>query len=229
MKTVAPLSLIVLLSVVLVADGQVYRNYGYRNPGYGGWWGGVGIYAGGIGTTPAESYARGQADVLRAQGQAYEAAARGAVSYEQARATYIENQERWHQIQMERQKQGEQARAEKQAADRAARERRQANQSPPTPQLALSDSQYDRASGTVHWPLLLGDARFNTNREELEQELLLRAHVGSTLDNDARIVATTDALIAQLKADIKTLPPTDYIEARKFLNALKNEVEQPAG
>jgi len=217
------------LAAAVAADAQfVNRNYGNHNYGYGGWWGGVGVNVGSIGVTPAESYARGQADVLRAQGEAYEAAARGAIDYEQARTTYMENQQRWHEIQLERQRMGEQQRAEKQAADRAQRERRKYNQ-PPKPAAELTDSQYDRATGTVHWPVLLSDSQFAMHREQLEQDLLMRAHVGPTSANDANILVETDALIAQLKSNIKNLPPTDYIEARKFLNLLKNEVQQPAG
>lgn len=230
MRRSTPLMLMIVLSGVVAADAQfVNRNYGNRNYGYGGWWGGVGVYAGNLGSTPAESYARGQADVLRAQGEAYEAAARGAISYEQARSKYIENQQLWHEMQLERQRMGEQKRAEKQAADRAARDRRNANQPTTTPVTALTDSQYDRVTGTVTWPVLLSDARFESLRKQLDEDLLLRAHVGATSENDEQIVKTTDALIAQLKADIKSLPPTDYIEARKFLNLLKNEVAHPAG
>ncbi|OYW13512.1 MAG: hypothetical protein B7Z55_16735, partial [Planctomycetales bacterium 12-60-4] len=193
-----------------------------------GWYGGFGpgYYTG---TTPAESYARGQAEMIRAQGEAYRAAAAGAIDYEQARASYMENQLRWHQIQLERRQMGEQERQEHYAAERAARERRNSSAEPPPAATSLSDSQYDRGTGTITWPEVLQANGFANGRTEVEELLKLRARTGNTNDVSEQIYDATSAMLTQLKQQVKSLPPTGYIEARKFLTLLMSEVQPPVG
>ncbi len=215
-----------VLGLAVVGDAQV-RRYGYRGGlGWGALYGGLG--AGYTGSTPAESYARGQAEMLRAQGDAYQAAAAGAIDYEQARGAYMENQKRWQEIQMERRKMGEQERQEHYAAQRAARDRRSVS-APPPAAMSLSDAQYDRGTGAISWPEVLQGDAFATGRAAIEELLKLKAHTGSTSDVNDRIYQSTSALLAQLKQQVKTLPPSGYIEARKFLTLLQSEVQPPVG
>lgn len=212
---------------VRFTPGTGFHNINVRYPG--AWWWGAGAFAPGYyaGTTPAESYAMGQAALIRAQGDAYRAAAAGAIDYEQARRTFMENQQRWHEITLQRRQMGEQQRAERAAADRAARERR-ALANPPSP-IAMSDAQYDPKTGEVTWPELLQTDQFLSQRQQLDELLKLRAHTGKTADVDEQILQSATAFRNDLKQKIRQLPPSDYIESRKFLDSLINDARSSLG
>lgn len=185
---------------------------------------GYGAYGG---TTAAQSYMQGQAEVIRAQGAAYQAAARGAVDYEQARAAYMENQQRWHEMQLQRQREAAASRDEYFAAQRAARERRQANQ-PSKVSDTLSDTVYNRATGEVVWPTLLQQDLFKDSREELGNLLRTKAHTGSVDNIDEQIVQAAAVLREQLRQQIRSVTPHDYIDARRFLDQLTDEIQAGA-
>lgn len=236
---VKPLSCVLLLSLawcvvaVLPADAQVTvgvrsGNRAAVRTGVGvglgmGWWGG-GWNPGYTGSTPAESYARGQAELIRAQGAAFQAAAAGAVDFEQARAAYLENKLRWQQVRDERQAMGQQRRAEEAAAQRAARERRAAANPPSPGQTGIPDVQYDEATGTVSWPEVLQGPDFATGRMALEDLFKVKAHTGGTSDVNQQILESATNLRTQLKSEVRNLPPSGYIEARRFLDQVVNSV-----
>ncbi|MDZ4685546.1 MAG: hypothetical protein SH850_10825, partial [Planctomycetaceae bacterium] len=192
----------------------------------GGWWGG--ISPGYTGSTPAESYARGMSEVIRAEGDAYEAATRGAINYEQARASYMENKLRWHEISLQRQQMGEQQRAQNAAAERAARERRQASNPEKPPEL-LSDGQYDRATGAVHWPELLATEAFADQRAKLDEALKVKSHTGENFQVNQQIINLTQDMQTRLKGRIRDVPSSTYLEARKFLDQLGREARMGLG
>jgi len=221
---------LVLVAFAMTADSQVVGVSGPRgNTAYGvgygtGWWGGGANFS----STPAEGYARGMSEVIRAQGDAYEAAARGAISYEQARASYQENKLRWHEISLQREQMGEQRRAEYAASQRAARERRQASNTQKPPEL-LSEGQYDRTAGTVHWPELLATDAFKDQRSKLEEALKVKAHTGENFQVNQQIVNLTQDMQTLLKGRIRDVPPSTYLEARKFLDQLAREARLGLG
>ena len=233
--------LLLVVGLAPLADAQINRggvnrggiysgNRGgvtFRYP-VAGWWGmnaAAGYYGGygNMGSTPAESYARGQAEMIRAQGEAYKNAAAGAIDYEQARAVYLENQQKWQQIQFERKQMGEQKRAEEQAAQRAARERRQAS-NPTPPPAEISDLQYEPSTGNVTWPELLQGDQFTNGRKTLEELFKVKAHTGGTSDVNEQIFDAASALRTQLKSQVRQVSPNDYIEARKFLDQVIDDV-----
>jgi hypothetical protein len=193
----------------------VRRPYGGWHP-YGNWWGGIN-YSGPIGVTPAESYARGQAETLRAQGEAYKNAAAGMVSYEQARSEYIKNQEQWLQLQAERRQYHDQ----KAAADRAQLQRRLA--APRPEPVRLTDAQFDRSQGTLEWPALLQAAAYEADRKQLEELVGVRHHTGDAGAVSEQIITLAKAMQTKLKGQIREVDPHQYLDARKFLDALVNE------
>lgn len=218
------------LGVILLAaaaDGQVNRPpvvvRGY--PG-AGWWGGVA--PGYTGTTPAESYARGMSEVIRARGDAYEAATRGAISYEQARASYLENQARWQEMHLQRKAMLEQQRQQQVLANRAANERRQSGPTSKPPEL-LSDVIYDRASGAVHWPEALAGEGFSQERVKLDEALKVRARTGDHAGVNQQIIDLTEQMQSRLKSRIREMPPANYLEAHKFLDQLAKEMQLGLG
>ena len=210
-----------LLTTVGLSAATAQVRVGVRRPyggyrGYGGWWGGLN-YSGNIGVTPAESYARGQAESLRAQGEAYKSVSEGMVSYEQARSEYIKNQEQWLQLQAERRQYHDQ----KAAADRAQLQRRLA--APRPEPVRLSDAQFDRSHGTLEWPALLQTPQFEADRKQLEELIAVRQRTGDTGNVSEQIINNAKALQTKLKAQIRDVDPHQYIDARKFLDALANE------
>jgi len=214
----------VILLAASASEGQ-YGNanfhWGYNTP-YGGWgWG----YSGPIGTTPAESYARGMADLTRARGEAYQAAARGAIDYEAARQTYIQNQKLWQQTMDERRRMGLAERNAYYEQKRASRDRYLQNRSRATTE-TLSASQYDPETGRISWPAGVADSAFEEDRQAVEQLLQMRAHTSANSMNAADIAQHCQNMLATMKSLITTIPAPDYIEARKFLEGLMAETQQ---
>lgn len=210
-----------------VVWSQIHRGpYGgvRRAYPYGGWWGGIN-YSGNIGVTPAESQARGYAEAVRAQGQAYENVARGMVDYEKARSAYIENQKQWQITAQERQDMGMAQREKYYASERAKRDRRNAMNSvvePPT----LPASQYDRATGHVEWPELLSAVDYADDRKAMEELLSVRAQTGGTTIINDRIYEAAKAMQTKLKAQIHDVTPQQYLESKKFLELLASEARR---
>jgi hypothetical protein len=192
----------------------------------------LGAYAYGQGwgsnfaSTPAEGYARGMADVIRAQGQAYESATRGAIAYEQARSAYIQNELLWQQTAQERQREGYARREQYYANQRALRDRRNAMADHEPPPAKLSAMQYDRATGLVKWPDALQTEPFSGDRKGLEDLLVTRAHTGESSAVDRRIHDSALQMQARLKGQIRDLPPQSYLDSRKFLDLLAAETRQ---
>lgn len=199
---------------------QVHRGpYGGVRRAYpGGWWGGLN-YSGNIGVTPAESQARGYAEAVRAQGEAYENISRGMVDYEKARSAYIENQKQWHETALQRQEMGMAQREKYYASERAKRERRE-SMTATTPPPQLSDSQYDRATGHIQWPELLQLADYADDRKAIEELLMVRAQTGGTSVVNDNIYAAAKALQVKIKSKIRDVTPQVYLESRKFLDLL---------
>ncbi len=229
-------TLLVIFGMATIADAQITfhpngnvgtaaRWWGFNTAanaylGYGGYGYGYGGYLGG---TPAESYARGQADLIRAQGMANQSNAAAAVNYEKARSQYLANEQQWLQIRAQRQAMGEQRRAEELAADRAARERRNAMQASQPPTAELSMPVYNPGTGAAIWPEVLQAPAFESGRQSLDDLLKLKVHTGDTAAVNQQILETATALRSQLKTEIRNVPPQGYIEARKFLDQLIDE------
>jgi hypothetical protein len=225
------MTLIVLCSATTSAWSQV----AVRGPaggvrvGYpGGWWGGFN-YSGDIGVTPAESAARGYAETVRAQGEAYQNIARGMNDYEAARSAYIANQKQWQETAVQRREMGLAQRNEYYAMERAKRERREAMNATSTKTTPkLTESQYDRATGAVQWPELLQAASYADDRKALEELLMVRAQTGgNTVVND-QIYTAARAMQTKLKAQIRDVSPQRYLESRKFLDLLASEARRSA-
>lgn len=212
----------------LTDNGWAQRRVGgYHGVGVGvglgladpGFWG-----VGGFATTPAESYARGMAETIRAQGEANESNAQAMANYEVARSAYIDNQIKWQQYYRERQQDSLARRDAYYASERAKRERRQAMSA--STASAPAANVADPHSGALDWPALLTGADFLTERQQLDELFVVRTQAGLTDDVAARIVETAKAMQLKLRGKIKDVPAGDYIEARKFLDQIAAEVHR---
>jgi hypothetical protein len=208
---------VLVLGLAMTAEAQVVvrQNWGP------GWWG---MGPGYTGTTPQESWARGMSEVIRARGDAYEAATRGAINYEQARAGYLENQARWQELHLQRKDTINQQRQMRADANRANRERQQASQPAARPPELLSDVLYDRAAGIIHWPEALMNEGFADLRSQLDDSLKIRARTGDHAPVNRQILDLAQQMTNRLRAQIRDIPAASFMEARRFLDQLANEM-----
>lgn len=184
-------------------------------------------------STPAESFARGRADVIRAQGEFNRMTSEAAINWEEAKARAIVNAQDYVDAYFKMR----QANRDYRANERGPRPtqedlERYAAMNRPTP---LSPSELDELTGRVNWPILLRDEQFTSLRTELE-ELLDRWAVARNLGQLDRfgtkqhlaVRETTDRMEEVLRANIRDLPPQDYTAAKRFLQSLEYHVTQPS-
>jgi hypothetical protein len=186
-------------------------------------------YAGDYVGTPAGSYARGIGEVIRAQGEYNLSTSAAAVNFSEARRREIENDKQWVQTYFEIREINRQAREAEIKRQRGSPEDWIRYAQAGRPKL-LSNSELDAVTGKIRWPLLLTTPDYSAQRAELEKVFAARAYHGMvSLDGLYKVSDLTDAMLANLKSQIRDLPVDQYIEARRFLESLAYEATQPAG
>jgi hypothetical protein len=224
-------SLIVLVAAAALACGAVTlgqtsqpitppSNSGYY--GYGGYGGGY------HSSTAAEGAARGMADVVRSQGEANLNNSAAAVNYSVARSNQIDNRAKWTSTYFQMREENRQARAaERRPRATMADLVRYAQAGKPKP---LSPSQLDVVTGAVSWPLALQVDGYAKSRAELEPILAGRASSRTISPADyMKVRQVTNAMLAQLKGQIREIPPEQYTVAKRFLESLAYEATRPLG
>jgi hypothetical protein len=95
----------------------------------------------------------------------------------------------------------------------------------------LSPGELDYVTGGIAWPRLLRGDEFTQLREELEKLYAKRADVGGSIGPETyrQIRDTTDAMMAQLKSNVKKYRANEYIDARKFIESLAFEARFTSG
>lgn len=184
---------------------------------------------GGYSSNPIEGAQRGMADMLRARGQAEESRAKAMISYEEARSKYIDNKLKWTQTKLERQRIGQAAREAEYDKKRARRDKYLAAKKTTSTTTQLSYSQLDPTTGKIYWPDALKADKYASQRSEVDELFVLRAHAGTTPDLSGRVHEAARKMQSQLKRDIRTIPSYEYIAARKFLDGLAEEAQTPLG
>jgi len=178
-------------------------------------------------STPAEGYARGMGDVMRSAGMYNLATSEAAINMTEAQRREIENRQQWTDAYFAMR----QANRNYRATERAPRpgmeqlvRYAQADQ----PQ-RLSPSELDNVSGQIRWPRLLRADEFADSRGELEELFRQWANVGATSTEQLRAVRQqTDAMLAELQAQVRTAPPSDYLVAKRFIQSLAYQAQMPA-
>ena len=182
--------------------------------GAGGGW-----HGGGGGTTVAGSALNGMSQVISAAGQYNLATSAAAVNMTQAQSNAMQNQVQSCNTFWELQNIGRAQRA----AERGPRS---------TPeQLArlarmgipkeLTPSQMDPVSGRLNWPDALQDASFDSERREVDElfgKLATYGALGHSDRGQAREVV--GAMFEGLKAQVRQIPPQEYVASRNFLQSL---------
>jgi hypothetical protein len=180
---------------------------------YGGWPG----YGGG--GTAAGSAMNGMASVISAKGDYNLSTSAAAINMTQAQKNEIENRQ-----------QATNAYFDMRATNRAARAA-EAGPKPTMEQIArmahdgvpkqISPSQLNPVTGKIEWPIALQADRYADQRTTLEQLVAKQATYGSLgLADHTKVRQTVDAMFAELKSQVKDVPPQDYVASRSFLRSL---------
>jgi hypothetical protein len=181
------------------------------------WWIGGGSYGGG---TADGNFLFGMSQVIRAEGDYNVQTATALANFEEARARYIENVNKWtqayfqmreanqsYQIQMrERNKHSPQALAK--AAE--------------VPKLGRDE--LDPVTGKLHWPDALMSDQFAKYREDIDHLFELRGVSSLRADAASKLRAATEEMSEILRANIDNLTVADFVAARKFLDRLEASV-----
>ncbi len=197
---------------MLVAIPSIYAQWG----GYDG-----GYHA----STAAESAQRGFADVVRSAGAANLMNSAAAKNVEEARSQNIDNRLKATKTYFEMK------RYNKDYRDATAKPRPTSEQlfrlaKDATPK-RLSPAELDPVTGQVNWPAVLKSDVFATYREPLDELFADRANASGKIDLQQyqEIRRNIQDLRAELKGQIKDLPPQVFSSANAFLKQLEHEVQ----
>ena len=184
-------------------------------------------------STPGESFARGRADMIRAQGEFNRLTSEAAINAQEARAGAIDNAQKgvdaYFRIREMNRDYRQAARGLRPTPEDLARYARAAR---PVP---LSPSELNSLTGQVRWPILLRDDRFASLRTELE-ELLDRWAVSRNLgqldsfgtEQHLAVRQAIGQMEEALRMAVRDLHPQDYSSSRRFLQSLEYQVLQPS-
>ena len=184
---------------------------------YGGWAG----Y-----TEPATPYSaalRSQAQMTMAQGAAAESYANAAITNEQARSVYLENEARFIQLRRDN-RDAKDAREDQKKQEQKAR----AALRPPPKRITelyprLSSDQIDTLTGEIHWPGCLMGGGYADDRKSVEDALRTQAEYGPNDRTSKTIYDASHRMMLVLSGDYKSLGPADYAPCRRFLTSLSVE------
>ncbi len=183
-----------------------------------GWGGPVGPW--GAGSTAAESYQRGMADVIRARGQAAESQARASRDLEQARAQAIENQSRQLEEYQRRRRMGLAERDARQTAQREAINRSRGSRDVAVSSNAPAATQVDPETGAVTWPVALQAPEYQEAREQMDQLFAQRAQQGDSPERTEAILQQAQTMRQLLGSRIRDYPANEFLAADRFLQAV---------
>lgn len=189
-------------------------------PSMGVYGGGAGYgYGGGAGTTPAGSAMTGMSNVISAKGDFALSTSAAAVNMTQAQKQEIQNRQEYTNTYFDMRATNKQARAAEEGP-RATMEQlaRIAHEDAPK---ALSPGEMNEVTGKLSWPQALQLDSYAAGRKKLEELFGTYSQMGNLNYADqvkARQIIST--MNDQLKAQIRTIPATDYTTCKRFLKSL---------
>jgi hypothetical protein len=198
------------------AAARWYVNGAVANQVYNPWWG-----MGGGGTTAAESYQRGMADVIRARGEFQRQQAQAARDFEIARSAYIDNQTQWLAEYHQRQRMGEAQRQQQQQQRREAIDRARSARAAARTQELPVPSQIDPDTGEIDWPSVLQEPRYSDMTEKLDTLMRQWAQGQDASVLAPQVAQLADQLQTQLHANIRDYAANDFIAGDRLLTALR--------
>lgn len=179
-----------------------------------------GYYPGSYGaSTAAGSAMNGMASAISAMGSYNLSTSAAAVNMTQARRNNIENQQAYtdayFQMRAANRAYREAERGPRPTADQLARLARDGAPKP------LSPSDLNSVNGEISWPPALQQESFASERALMEQISATKATHGSLGISDQMAARKTiETMFADLKSQLKDLPPQEYVASRNFLRSL---------
>jgi hypothetical protein len=179
-------------------------------------------------STAAEGFGRGLAEVIRSAGEYNLNSSAAAVNLSVARQQEIENHRRAVHTYFDLRDLNRQIFVAEQKRLRSSPEDAIRYSQVGKPR-RLSPSELDSVTGEIRWPTLLTARNFSAQRIELEKAFSNRSYQG-VLGAEAlwRVTQLTDDMLVSIKSQVHYLPPSQYVEAKRFLQSLAYEAAQPA-
>ena len=167
----------------------------------------------------AGSAMNGMASVISAKGDYNLSTSAAAVNMTQAQKNEIENRQQYTNTYFEMRETNRKARAAEAGPNPTMEQLvKLAKEGVPKP---LSPSQMDPVNGRIDWPTALQEASFASQRSEVEQLFAMRAKYGGLgYADQSKVRQIIDAMFSELKAQIRQIPPPDYVACRDFLQSL---------
>lgn len=194
--------------VITACQGSLsYAQYGWPYGGY---------YA----STAGEGAAMGMAAMVTASGMATLMGSKAAVNAQEAGSIYIDNTVKATQAFLDRQRMlaSYQASLRKPPPSSEQLYRMAQIGLPKT----LSANQLDPVTGDIAWPLVLRDEPFESYRQTAQKffhESVANQQSFSYASYD-QLREASDECLAALKSRLKSYRPSDYIQAKKFVESL---------
>jgi hypothetical protein len=181
------------------------------------------------GSTPAGSYLQGLASVVRAQGDYNLSTSAAAINLTTAARQNIQNQKDYVEAYFA-------IRAfNRQARDAENAKQRQIVQEwlrfhPSVKPKRLTSSELDPVSGTINWPILLQSNELAGTRQDIQKAFAERHRIGMMgLDNYRLVQQITGNLLTEMLNKIQRFAPSEYMQAKRFIEALIYEASLPLG
>jgi hypothetical protein len=192
-------------------------------------WGGGSMWGWEAAATPPGSYLQGLASVVRAQGDYNLSTSAAAVNLTTAAKQGIQNEKDFVEAYFAIRAFNRQAREAENARER------QITQEwlrfhPSVKPKRLSPSELDPVSGTINWPMLLQSDELASLRQDIQKAFAERHQLGMMGYNNYRMVQQiTNNLLNEMLDKIQNFAPSEYIQAKKFIEALIYEASLPLG
>ncbi len=166
-------------------------------------------------------------DIIGAAGQANLQNSEASKNYDDARKKEMENSLTYTNTYFEMRRSNREARAAESSGslsqDQLYRIAQDAAPRRPTA------SKLDPITGQINWPIIMRDPRYEEDMRKLDALFAERAakHGNIGANTYREIEATCEALLAELKANIKDYSGTDYAPAKTLLEGLAYEARFP--
>jgi hypothetical protein len=198
-------------SVLLGALAQAQAQYPPPPPyGYG--------YGSGGGTVAGNNM-NGMANMISAKGSYNVQTSEAAINMTQAQSNEIKNRQEYTNAYFDMRATNRAATAAERGPRPTAQQlARVAAQGAPKP---ISPGDLNPVTGQLSWPDLLQDDQFKQARADVEKlvaKQVSQGRLGYVDQKEARV--TVNSMFADLKAEVKDVPPQDYVESRTFLRSL---------
>jgi hypothetical protein len=187
------------------------------SPGAGG------SYGGG---TADGNYLSGLSQVISSEGNYNLNTSQGLVYYEDARAKYIDNVNKWTQAYFQMREANQAFQIQNAQRNRRSPEAIAQAAASELPR-KLNSRELDPLSGRIAWPDVLMDDQFAGLRSDLETLFDAQARTRRSPSTSAKIRDDARLMMDLLRDNIERMPANDFIAARKFIAALDYAVITP--